>query len=283
MEKKVLLLAVAIVVVCLCSSALALDPLGPPTAGLKQGEWGFGVDYSYSEMNLEFNSGEFEEWSYWYTYSDVAPDQKLKKMKMNKGYANLGYGIMDNWEAFLRLGGANVQWKAGPIEVLNCDDQIHFEGGTEFAFGFGTKATFLEQTPDLKWGVVFQVSWAESDDVQPWGEIDDPDSRFEDSYEMDFYEIQIAAGPTYKLREGFSIYGGPMLHFLKGDLDIKSREYDEGELEGTLDLSYDIEEESCFGGYIGAQFDTWESASGNIEIQLTGDAFALAVKHAWIF
>ncbi len=114
MEKKLL---VVLVVVGLCSTvALALDPMGPPTAGLKQGQFEGSLEYSYSEYGPQGEMGT-----------------NLKNVKVNKGYANLGYGIADNWEAFIRLGGADTDFKT--------DDGIKYNGDIGFAYGFGTKAT----------------------------------------------------------------------------------------------------------------------------------------------
>jgi opacity protein-like surface antigen len=80
--KKNLLLAV-IVVALVSSAALALDPMGPPAAGLKKGQWSAGVDYSYSNMDLK----QFlTSWS-------NNTNETLEINKMHKIYANIGYGI----------------------------------------------------------------------------------------------------------------------------------------------------------------------------------------------
>jgi hypothetical protein len=90
--------------------------MGPPMAGLEKGQFSAGVDYSYSSMNLKLYNGKWND-------SDVS-SFTVKYVKMNTVLAKLGYGITDNWEAYLDLGGANVN---------------HEDAG--FAIGFGTKAT----------------------------------------------------------------------------------------------------------------------------------------------
>lgn len=229
MEKRMLLLVVALMVAVLWSSAAwALRPMGPPMAGLEQGQYSVGFDFSYSKMNLEADGG---------TAEDVESLAYL---------ANLGYGIADNYEAFIRLGLAGIT-----VE----DPDKDFEGDNQFAYGFGIKGTFAEDDA-LTWGGLFQMDWTKSED----GDV-----------EIDSYGIQIAAGPTYQM-EGMSLYGGPFLHFVGGDVS------------GTPDGTLDLEQESIFGGYVGAQFDIAENASWNIEYQTTGDdAYAICTGIVWRF
>lgn len=224
-RKRMLLLVVALMVAGLWSSAAwALRPMGPPMAGLKQSQMSVGFDFSWSEMNLEVDGG---------TVDDVESVAYL---------ANLGYGIADNWEAFIRLG----------IAGIDVDDE-GFSGDDQFAYGFGTKVTFAENDP-LTWGGLFQMDWTKSED---------------EDVEIDTFEIQIAVGPTYQM-EGMSLFGGPFLHFVDG----------EGTAPGD---TFDLEQESEIGGYVGAQFDIAENASWNIEYQFTGDASAICTGIVWRF
>jgi len=226
MVKKLL---VMLVVVGLFSTvALALDPMGPPTAGLKQGQFNGSLEYSYSDMNLR------------------AEGSDLKNVRMNKGYANLGYGIADNWEAFIRLGGAEADFK---------DDGFEYNGDIGFAYGFGTKATIWEQSPELKWGGLFQMSWADLSGTAKYPKED-----------VDLYarEIQIGVGPTWTPTKGLSIYGGPLVHFLHADWNNTD--------------SVDMTEANSFGGWIGAQVEVTENLPVCVEWQYTGDADAFGAN-----
>jgi opacity protein-like surface antigen len=235
MEKKLL---VVLVVVGLCSTAaLALDPMGPPTASLKQGQLNGSLEYSYSEMDLRGEDGT-----------------DLKNVRANRGYANLGYGIADNWEAFIRLGGADTD--------LKTDDGTKYNGDIGFAYGFGTKATFWEQSPELKWGGLFQMSWADLiSGKAKW-------CCGEESVDLRLREIQIGVGPTWTAAKGLSIYGGPFVHFIHGDWN-----------GGATTGDSDITEANSFGGWIGAQVDVTENIPVYVEWQHTGgDADALGVS-----
>ncbi len=240
MQKKMLLSFVLFLVVSLsCSSALALTLMGQPTAGLEQGQLSAGIEYTRGEMDIEF-----DELS---TAEDVETNVYL---------VNLGWGITNNWDASVRLGAASVD-----IENLDDVDYFDIEGSTEFAFGFGTKATVIEGD-GLDWGALFQIMWLKSEDkVDPY------------DFEMDFYEIQIAAGPTYEAN-GMCIYGGPFLHLLDGDLDAS--------MPGDS-YSFSMEQDSEFGGYAGAQFAIGESGSANVEAQFTGSAWAVGGGVGWEF
>ena len=233
MVKKLL---VVLVVVGLCSTvALALDPMGPPTAGLKQGQWSIGLEYSYSNMDLSVEGS------------------KLENVKMNKGYANLGYGIANNWEAFIRLGGAEADFKV--------PDEFKYNGDIGFAYGFGTKVTLWEQSPELKWGGLFQMSWADLS-----GTAEEIGGPGKEGVDLNAREIQIGVGPTWTPAKGFSIYGGPFVHFLHGDYN--------GDATGSADMT----EASSFGGWIGAQMDVTENLPVCIEWQHTGDADAFGAS-----
>ncbi len=224
MEKKLLLVAVVLMVAG--SAALALPPMGPPTAGLKTGQLRVGVEYAYSDVDMELEGYE------------------LDSVTSNMIFGNLGYGIMDDWEAFVRLGVANVDYDDGD-----------FSGDYGFAWGLGTKVTFLKQE-NLNWGALFQMTWTNSEDTL--GVVD---------VEVDAYEIQIAVGPTYKLSDTLSIYGGPFAHLIDGDV--------EGTIAGLGSATVDLEEDSAFGGYVGAEAVLADNTSLFGEFQFTGAGWAI--------
>jgi hypothetical protein len=238
MVKKLLLVAVVLTVLALAgSSALALAPMGPPTAGLKTGQFSIGVEYAYSDVDMT---------TVWHFFD--LEGEKLDGVTSNMILGNLGYGIMDEWEAFARLGVANVDYDDGD-----------FSGDYGFAWGLGTKVTFLKQG-NLNWGALFQMTWTNSED---------------EDVKFDFYDIQIAVGPTWKLSDTLSIYGGPFVHFINGDADFVDED----------DVSYtaNIEEDSAGGGYIGAEAALADNTSLFGEVQFTGAGWAIGTGVKWKF
>jgi hypothetical protein len=272
---KALLSFVVIVAFGLGSSAaFALDLMGPPASGVRQGQFHIGADYSYSQMDLELKDG------IWIEYLDGAFNNAgdatsftLKDFQSRRIYASFGYGIADNWDVFVRLGGTDAQFGDSIWE-----DHERFDSGAQVAIGGGVRATFYEEG-SLKLGALLQVSWAEFD-----GELKAPHWTAGDSVEMDFTEVQIAVGPTCRLTDRLSIYGGPFLHFVDGDLDDVYSKIDEA-TGGLLNSHYSwrVQEDSILGAYIGAQVDLAENCSLNIECQLTSAAEAICLGLLWRF
>lgn len=241
MEKKMLRIAVAFIVFVCSSAALALVPMGPPMSTLKErdyleGQFSIGFHYCYSEVDIELSGHGVSE--------------RIDDIESNMIFANLAYGISGSCDVFLRLGAANAE-----VEGVF--------GDYEFAWGLGTKATFVHDG-DLIWGGVFQIHWIESKDSWAFG-------GYSGDAEIHAHEIQVGAGPTWQ-GDGFSLYGGPFFHYINGDVDIK--------LAGET-VSFDIEQESEFGGFVGAQWELAEKAFLYAEGQFTGDAWGFGVGGIW--
>ncbi len=276
MNKKLLLVVVVFTVFALAgSAALALAPMGPPTAGLRACQFRAGADYSYSNTDMKVDWGDDDS-------------ETIKDFKSNGFWANLGYGVADNWEAYIRFGFAN-----GKISGDDEEEDSGFSGDYGFAYGFGTKVTFLQQE-NLSWGALFQMGWLNTkDETSTTEEVVEGEIYTlvtEDESEIDVYEIQIAVGPTWKAAEGVSIYGGPFLHFIGGDVDW-SETFTVFDEDGVIVPGYteedsgsgNVKQKSIFGGYVGAQFDLSENASAFGEFQFTGSAWALGTGVGWKF
>jgi len=288
MEKKLGILGVVLIVAMVTgSSALALAPMGPPTAGLNQGQFRAGAEYGYSEMDLEIDP-------------KFGADGTILDLESNMFFATLGYGVMDNWEAYIQLGVANAEFDKVDWSDEVTDDTWGFDGDYGFAYGFGTKYTFWEQMEGLTWGVLFQMKWINSEDTISGMDIEGGEGYYDfevwdDKVELDYYEMQIAVGPTWQAMDGLCIYGGPFVHLVSGDLDDSWTEawavFDNPEGTGTpLDSgvdagkeSTDLEEESSFGGYVGAQLDVTEQMQAFVEVMFTGDAWGLGIGGGWLF
>ena len=282
MEKKIALFAAALMIVCVSNSAVfALSPMGPPKALLGQDRWDIGLEYGHQTMDLEAIGTVSEIDLVAGLDPDVIPPIKgrhnIENLKMNIIMARAGYGINDNWDAFVRLGFADAQGDMEQIipETAPPEELKGFDGSFGLAYGFGTRATFW-QDDDVCWGGLFQVTWLEPDDssISLSG-----DPEFSGDAEIDIWEVQVAVGPTWRVDDNFRVYGGPFLHFVNGDLDISSRTVDMG-TEILMEAEGDIEEESQFGGYAGAHLDVDANTSCFIEFQLTGDAWGIGLGAA---
>ncbi len=267
------LLGFAVMIVSLGSSTvLALDPLGPPAAGLEQGQFKMGVDFSQSEMDLELSEGVWVEFLDGIFFdSGEATTFTLKDFEINRVYANFGYGLADNCEAFLRLGGTD-----GRFGDSLWEDSEEFESSSDLAVGGGIKATFFE-AGGLKLGGLFQANWAEFD-----GQLSAPHWAASDFVEVDIAEVQIAVGASYTWADRVSVYGGPFFHFVSGDLDDTFSEVDAGSGDLlTSEYLWQIDEDSVFGGYFGVQLEVAEGCSFNVEYQRTAAADAFGASLMW--
>ena len=279
MEKRIAVLVVALVVVSMFSSvALALPPMGPPRATAGQGQWTIGAEYGRGEMDLE-TSGDVRNVIFG-TAFERSTEFDIEGLESNMFFANLSYGIHDNWDVFVRLGAADGEGVIDEDPPSGTGTTYTgMDGSLGFAWGIGTKATFW-QDGDVTWGGLFQATWSDPDgsDVDLKG-----DPAFSGDADLDFWEVQIAAGPTVEF-DDFRVYGGPFLHFVGGDLDISGQTVDQpGSIPITMTASQDVEEKSILGGYVGAQWLMAENTTCNVEFQVTGDAWAIGVGAIWTF
>jgi hypothetical protein len=277
-QVKKSLLAVAIVVLCFCCSVtFALDPIGSPAGTLKRGQFCIGADYSFSEMDFKAKGRSILTINN-LTSGTLIGIQSQKQslsldgVEVHKTYANLGYGITDNLEAFLRLGATDAEWKDN--------------GDTHFSFGFRTGVT-LYQKDALQLSALAQYSWAESnfDSLPLTTVVSGISYPLMMSGRLNMQELQIALGPTYELTKGISLYGGGFFHFMSGKLNLKSSASTTGvpEIGYDLDSSYNIDQTSELGTYIGVKIDATNNISYCIEYQHTASADAIAMRLLWRF
>jgi hypothetical protein len=269
MNKK-LLAVVILTVLALTGSALALAPMGTPTAGLKTGQIRAGVDYSISQQDIKADWGD--------SYKEV-----WKDVQSNIFAANLGYGITDDLEVFGRLGAANAGFNEYTHDGSTYDWDV--SGNYDIFYGFGTKATFAKQE-NIDWGALFQIHWLNSKDTwKDSGTMSDGEGTItwteEETVKFSSYEIQVAVGPTWKASENVSIYGGPFLHFISGTAEYNWRETEDGSLSNYDHDTIKLEQKSKFGGYVGAQFDLGKGAAMYGEFQLTGAGWAFGTGLGW--
>ena len=239
MNKKILSV---LVLLFLCSSvAMALDPMGPATSELKQGEKAVGVDYSWSQMNVDVDLGS----------SDNLNDN-LELNGIHKIYARMVWGISDDFEAFARVGGAGME---NSFDLVDPPSVGSRKGGTDWglAWGAGIKATLYKCSEELKWGLLAQYGWTNVEgDLKGKGSFA---GRFK-NYEIQLQEFQFAFGPTWKMSDAVELYGGGLLHFIDGDYQVSNTSNDR--------RSNPFEQRNQYGAYVGGQF---EVGSGKLYVE----------------
>jgi hypothetical protein len=287
MEKRTISLALIFMVVGACNSVvLALTPMGPPRASLQEGQWALGLEFEHNQMDLE-SFGPVKETQYLsgsvLTTTSSFAKYEINNLKSNMYLARLGVGTWENWDLFLRFGASGAQDEISEVlanGAAGTDQYRDYDGGLGFAWGFSTRATFYEQG-DTTWGGLLQITWANPDSSDITNEND---STFSGDVEINYWEVQVAIGPTVEF-ENLRIYGGPFLHFLNGDLDLNGQIADPPGVPDLIvvDTSHDIREKSQLGGYAGAQWYLDANSSLFTEFQFTGDAWGVGVGTIWKF
>ena len=260
---RIQLLSLSLIIISLGGShAFALDLMGPPSAEIEKGMFRGGVEYSFSNTDLDLIEGDayaFRNGTF--LNSGTIPSVTIEDFEVNTLYATIGYGILENYEVFLRMGTANAEFGDSLWE-----DGEDFDSDNNFAIGGGFKATFYRGF-DWKIGGVFQVNWADLDGEVKSSSWTVPQPQLVD---ISSTEMQIALGVTYLWSSRVSVYGGPFVHFISGDFDLKFtriiNSFDTGK------ISWEFSEGPTYGGYIGAQIKLLENSYANIEYQQTSDA-----------
>ncbi|MFC1780637.1 hypothetical protein ACFLZ8_00035 [Planctomycetota bacterium] len=247
-----------IVFMLLSTQANALDFLGPPMAGLEKEQSSIGIEYVRGETDVEAE-GVFGLF-----------DAKIKDVELNKIYFRLSTGMAENCELFLRVGGAKADVDKG--SNMNNLGYYFGESDNSFSIGGGTKIT-IDKSDNVQWGLIAQLSYANITDFDGLNEII---PGIPVSLEAEVLETQFALGPTAKLSDTASIYGGAMFHFLDGEAKAT-------EETTTLSETSALEQDSVFGGYIGLGLQIAENSNLNIEYQITGDSQAVGAGMVFKF
>jgi len=261
--RKIWLLGLALITIGLGgSNVYALDMMGPPTAELEKGMISGGIEYTYSSMDFDLIEGQANIYRNGEFYgSGIVESITIKDFQVNTLYAAVGYGIVENYEAFVRMGVAN-----GKFGDSLWEEREEFNNKYNFAVGAGLKATLYKGFA-WKIGGLFQINWIELD-----GEIDSSswDISQPQFAKISTTEMQIAIGAKYLWTRRISVYGGPFAHFISGNFDYEftriTNDFDTGE------YSWEINEGPTYGGYLGAQIEIAKNCSANIEYQHTSNA-----------
>lgn len=256
------------------SAAFALDPIGPPAVDLKQGQLGAQVGYSFSKVELELTDGKWSEYiAGVFQDKGEAIDITLDDYKIHKAYAGLELGADDNGTVFLRLGGTNATfgesiWQAGE----------ELDGSIDFTIGGGAKATLLEHK-GLKLGAVVQASWSRFD-----GKLGADNWYTDDIVGVSLGEIQIAVGATHEWAENRWIYGGPFVHYFKGEFTDTFTELrgTSGPIVGSTlsdwEYEWQIDQGPIFGFFLGTKLELTEDSILSLEYQYSSDASAFGAN-----
>ncbi len=262
------------------NTVFGLSLIGPPRSILQPEESAFAFELGYSSMDLE-SFGERTEIHLSPYSSDIQYRKyEIENLKSITPSIRLDTNVYEDWDVFLRLGltdaAADIsEEQAGGIPGSEFND---FDGGYGLSLGIGTRATFYKQD-NTTWGATLQANWMNPGDSDI---TDKSDTSFTGTAELNYWEVQLAFGPTVQFGN-VRVYGGPFLDFVNGDLDISGTTTDILPNDTTLEVSHDIKEKSQFGGFLGAQWNLGNNSTLITETEFTGDAIGVGIGLAWKF
>ena len=254
MEQKKLLLSI-MVVGMFSSAALAIAPIGPPVAGLAEGQYGVGISYALADLEVKMPD-----------LANTMGRKAVQNAEAQGYFLHVGYGISDEWCAYVSLGMSELEADADEIPVTGQD----FNGDAKFTYAVGTKRTLHDNGTDTKWGVALQYMKGGSEDSitlptsfgngvgpLPAGGID-----------IEWNLIQLAVGPAVQVNPDVCLYGGPFLMFIDADAEYTP---------AGFTFTTEIKEAFELGGYIGTVINLGGSAGLGLEFLFTGQSWGAGI------
>jgi hypothetical protein len=184
MKSKVLIAVVSLI----SSVALAKEPLvqveAPPATDAWFG-YTLGVQYEYSDMDIDLENGE-------------------QSFDIRAVYGTFTVPLSPKWDFLLRLGGANASTN-------------DFDGRTEWAWGMGLHAIIAswdELSLEAK-GQITSVTASKPRTVTVFDAHGDP-NYFRGDDELSLFEYNLMVGPTWS-HGPLSLSAGAMARYMTGD------------------------------------------------------------------
>ena len=278
---------VFLIAAILVSIGFAGAPMGPPMATLEEGQWGMGAEYGYEQIDLE-GCGIFDR-----TLAigeDVFADSTVESLEIedletNMIFGHLAYGLTDDWDVFVRFGGADARDDAtGTTNVVDTsatEDYSLGEIDSDFGFagGVGTRTTFYHAGP-WRFGGLAQVTWFDPDDseiqyTEPLAA--DPDLVHSGMATLEYWQVQVSLAAIYQV-DTWSFWGGPFMQFVDGDFERSGTAVDAvlGDV-GEFSADTEIEQVSWLGAHFGANWNAADQWDLWVEGQVTGDSWLVGV------
>jgi hypothetical protein len=259
MKKALVLLSVVALVAMVSTSAFA-ERWGKPGANLAKGQTSVGLEYSYIEHTVDFKAPSFV-----FVGPLTAPINGEHQEQENQLLVRLGYGLTDQLEAFIKMGGisTNVQ-----DMFLNAFTQMEndLEGSLEFAVIGGLSATLL-QSGDFRLGLQGQIGFHQIDDT------DESDVPWIQSLHSDVLTVEGALLASYTLGK-FTPYGGLCMWLRESN--ARYQRYTIGLAPAQL-LDITTDQEEWLGGVVGVNYAVTDNVRLGVEMTGVGEGLGVSV------
>ena len=244
-----LVVVIAVLMLIATGSMAYAGQFGPPEPAAKEGKASLGVGYFYSSAK----------------FKNTDSDGGEGKVTQNQAYLQLGYGIAKNWEAYLRVGGADA--KAPNMFYTSTDDPDLAGFKSDFKDGYkpfgtiGVKGVF-NVSDSFGIGPFFQASLYSGYNDSTSGTI----LGFAATQEVKVKnprEINLGIGLQGKIGDVI-IYGGPVAYWTKFKAEWT------GTVPGvvTETASITLKEKNNIGGFAGVRVPLGKGLSLEVEGQM---------------
>lgn len=279
--KARILKSTSLLVLILTSLAMAASPLGPPSALVGENQWAFGANVGFQSVDLEATGTYYEQGA---TLRSTSATIEIKDLQSFSSFLQAGLGLTDNWDVYACIGisdadaDATVK-SAATVATRGFSDNETFgiSNNHDLAWGVGSRFTF-SKSETVDWGGLFQMTWFNPKvGGSSWVSKSDPTYRINGDWDLDYWEIIVAIGPTI-FYDNVTFYGGPFVQIVRGDLTLSGTYADNTNTNtGTVSSSQDLEEEAMVGAYAGMQLDLTDSTLLYMDGQVTPDAWGAGV------
>jgi hypothetical protein len=259
---------ISIVAVLLFSSSNAFALLGTPMSWHKKDQWSLGFDSTHITQDMKSASSK------WVWYGDGAFNSagktkvKIEDFTRDLHYANIGYGISDKCQVYLKLGVADLEQELNPGTDLRYFENGKFSSDFDdnFALGAGAKYTYSIDE-NLIMGANVQTNWLNTSwDTTQSG----PTETWKEEIDIEGVEVIAAAGFTVGLG-ACAVHGGPFLYCFSGEANAKHKTLATTGTFWSGKASWDIESDGFIGGFFGIDFKLRKNFGMTIEYIGTGD------------
>lgn len=246
---KKVMLVIGVLILFVTSSVVYAGQFGPPEPAAKEGKAALGIGYFYHSAKWKPKDDAWE----------------TVKAKQSQAYLQVSYGFTKNWEAYLRLGGANAKIKNAFYTSEDDPDlsgfKSDFKDGLKPFGTIGVRGVF-NVSPSFGIGPFLQASLYSSYKDETTGTI----LGIPASQEMKVKkprEINLGLGLQYKIGEAI-IYGGPVAYWTRAKAEWT------GTITGvgTDTDSTTFKEKNNVGGFAGVRLPLGKGLNFEVEGQL---------------
>ena len=232
---KAKMVVVAALMVLIASTAFAASFFGPAEPAAPAGKFAIGAGYFY--------------------YDDKFKNEDTVKFQQNQAFIDLSYGLAPDWEAYLRLGGADAKIK----------NDAEFSDSMKFYSGLGIRGVLYRFNPQFSIGgnLYFDYVWQDYEDST---QVIEPVQVGGRSYDVIVTEklkaktpwsVNLALVAQWMPDKKVVVYGGPKFFYgsFKGEATVTGSATVGGvPVAVSLSDSSTYETKNWIGGVVGVRF-----------------------------